>query len=168
MFPAWNPSGTEIALGGTRYYVNNKIDRRISIYSDLLSEPKRRRLHSEEYLEEYFGSKDFFINEGSNGIAWSPDGTKIAYGVSGLGIYNGIDYSPVRILIANADGSGITNTVPLENVGNPTWSPDSQHLIFNQILDRKLWLCDRNGSGLVNLSKLSEPNDRYGIVAWAK
>jgi Tol biopolymer transport system component len=58
--------------------------------------------------------------------AWSPDGTKIAFGSFNLEPWSS------QISIMNADGSGLTR---LPNDGrfdeHPSWSPDGRHIVFS-------------------------------------
>ncbi|MCB9208596.1 MAG: hypothetical protein H6612_02995 [Ignavibacteriales bacterium] len=167
-YPSWNPQGNKIMFGMTTYHIEGKKERRISIYSDLFGQPIRERLHSEEYLQDYFGNKNFFMFEGNSGLSWSPDGTLVATSNFVAGTYNGVNYNGNYIFIANADGSGILTLIPKEQAVAPTWSPDSQHLIFRTFLDNKLWLCDKNGENLVDLSSFSDSKDKYAEAAWAK
>ena len=59
-------------------------------------------------------------------IAWSPDGTKIAF------VRGGISFGSNPVYVVNADGSSANATV-ISTVGggaNPTWAPDSAKIAF--------------------------------------
>ena len=75
---------------------------------------------------------------GDGGIAWSPDGTRIAFSLNGV------------LELMNADGS---NRHPLgsDTVGDePAWSPDSSQIVFHT--DSGLWVIGADGSGLHQLT----------------
>jgi TolB protein len=57
--------------------------------------------------------------------AWSPDGSELAYGVSGLG-------PRLPITIINADGSDPRVLVHGENNFTPAWSPDGTEIAFSR------------------------------------
>jgi Tol biopolymer transport system component len=57
--------------------------------------------------------------------AWSPDGSELAYGVSGLG-------PRLPITIINADGSDPRVLVGGENNYTPAWSPDGTEVAFSR------------------------------------
>jgi Tol biopolymer transport system component len=53
---------------------------------------------------------DMFVG----GLAWSPDGARIAY----TGVVDGQEH----VLVANADGSGRTDVTPGMESSHPTWT----------------------------------------------
>ena len=57
-----------------------------------------------------------------NGVAWSPDGTKIAYS-------RGVPGQLPNLAVANADGTGETIVVSTPAAG-PAWSPDGTKIAF--------------------------------------
>jgi TolB protein len=72
------------------------------------------------------------------GMAWSPDGTRIAFSLNGV------------LEVMNADG---TNAHELGNdtVGNePAWSPDSSQIVFHE--NSGLWQIGADGSNLHQLT----------------
>jgi len=84
-------------------------------------------------------------------VAWSPDGERIAFGVTtdnpgefGSGLH---DY-----IIINADGSS-PRTLP-DGV-SAAWSPDSQRIVFTT-LSRKLNVADRDGANIKTLAAASD------------
>jgi Tol biopolymer transport system component len=60
------------------------------------------------------------------GLSWSPDGTRIAFGVGTPSPGNGQG----RIYLVNADGSGPQEVVVPGEVSWPVWSPDGSRLAF--------------------------------------
>jgi TolB protein len=57
-------------------------------------------------------------------VAWSPDGTKIAYS-------RGVPGQQPNLAVANADGSGETVVVSTAAFG-PAWSPDGTKIAFSR------------------------------------
>ena len=59
----------------------------------------------------------------TRGLAWSPDGTKLAFG-HGDGDY--------EVFVMNADGTGLANLTNNEKIQDewPSWSPDGQAIAF--------------------------------------
>jgi Tol biopolymer transport system component len=60
-------------------------------------------------------------NRGAYEPAWSPDGSLIAYQCTG------------DVCVANADGSGGVRRLA-SNGGDPSWAPDSEHVVFEHYL----------------------------------
>jgi TolB protein len=77
------------------------------------------------------------------GIAWSPDGTRIAFSLNGM------------LEMMNADGS---NPHPLAPGVEPSWSPDSSQIVFhtdpfNSQTANGLLVIGANGTGLRQLTQ---------------
>jgi Tol biopolymer transport system component len=76
------------------------------------------------------------------GVAWSPDGTRIAFGCSG------------GIWVTGADGSGLTEVIPIAEAGpwygSPAWSPDGSRIAFEVQLGRwgRLAIADADGTNV--------------------
>ena len=86
-------------------------------------------------------------NGGNNRvIAWSPDGSRVAFRSDGDGSDNYYD-----IFVAPADGSGPVRLTYLENAGNPAWSPDGASITF---VNDYLYTIGADGTGLRRLSDL--------------
>jgi TolB protein len=62
--------------------------------------------------------------------AWSPDGSRLAVNVCGYAWDNCFPASTV--MVANADGSGLTALAAGGGYSNPTWSPDAGTLAFSR------------------------------------
>lgn len=79
----------------------------------------------------------------ATGIAYSPDGKRIAYSLA--------SGDSAQIIVANADGSGakqITNTPYFIN-SSPSWSPDGRKLAFvsNRGGSPQIYVMDADGNG---------------------
>lgn len=97
----------------------------------------------------------------SNGVAvWSPDHTKLAFGVM-------LDSGNGGIGVVNADGSDFRVLAPGPNQSaNPTWSPDGKTIAFETSRDRdfEIYSVRLDGTGLRNLTNVSQSEDR--MPAW--
>jgi Tol biopolymer transport system component len=84
----------------------------------------------------------------TRGLAWSPDGTKLAFG-HGDGDY--------EVYVVNADGSGLENLTDNEGVQDewPSWSPHGQAITFVSNRDdglNQIFAMRVDGSGQTQLT----------------
>ena len=105
------------------------------------------------------GSTVLFFGSFPDAPAWSPDGSQVAFS----SIVDGT-FGPVRrILVVNADGSGLRQVSPddpAEDDG-PTWSPDGTRLIFSR--GGVLQAIGADGSGLTSLGN----DDAASLPDWS-
>lgn len=187
LYPSWNATGDEIALGLTYYNLGKRINghdslnARISIFSDLFNKPTRRPLHSDEYLVSYFKENynvtmdPYMIDEGGNGVSWSPDGNKIAYNFFAYGLFD-----ENTVAIANAHDGTIETIINIDNrpLAYPRWSPDSEHLTVNARTSNyqasEVYIVDKYGKNPVRISPNKSPNPKevpfrtFGVSAWTQ
>jgi WD40-like Beta Propeller Repeat len=132
--PSWDPTGTQIAASAHRWEVEPGVTKgRIVIFGDLWGTATRRAFHTEAQIEAAFGPPtEYDVDEGGNGISWSPDGEWIAY----IAVATPPDFAnEFKLVVARADGSDDIRILvsSLETAGlvvRPTWSPDGQTVFF--------------------------------------
>lgn len=167
-YPSWDPDGQRIALGSTRWLEGSRPVSRLAIYSDLWSaNPTRQRLHTEAQLLEGYGSSADLdsLDEGGNGVAWSPNGEIMA--CCSVWWDNAIQDVRQRVVLANADGSGIIRVLDRPKAGSSlTWSPDGQYLYFAAHVGPQaqlhIYRVNADGGNEVDMSALTgaqDPND---------
>lgn len=155
---SWNPEGTALVVSGSKYTA-----RKLMIIRNLFSgNPSREYLPTNEQFERFYDngnftevSKDIFLRVGTcggNGIAWSPDGRRIAYNIMFAEIAEVNGYSV--LVVSNADGTGdietlaisttIWNDVEFSGQKSPTWSPDGEAIYFTawSYLEQHLYKID--------------------------
>ncbi len=110
------------------------------------------------WLANLDGSNAVKISDRGDAYAWAPDGEALAFAQAR------VLQRDSEIWLVNADGTNrrrlVTPTSDGEFVGNPTWSPDSQVLVFDRIyqpsydvrtpqpippLKYELWVINRDG-----------------------
>jgi Tol biopolymer transport system component len=85
-------------------------------------------------------------------VAWSPDGTKLAFGKSGSG------RKPGTIMVMNADGSGPVRVAP-GPAHSLTWSPDGRRIAFTTARwaqAHDIWVVNVDGGNLHRLTRTPE------------
>jgi Tol biopolymer transport system component len=145
--PAWSPDGTKIAFGVEALRPLGSGDQLFVMNADGSDETS---LATSENIN--FGASD--PESGLLGVAWSPDGNKIAFSL-------GSSNTTHQIYVMNADGSGLVNVS--NHVGDdywPAWSPDGTKIVFNRSQAAKnnengkgdIWVMNANGSGQTQLT----------------
>jgi Tol biopolymer transport system component len=92
-------------------------------------------------------------------LAWSPDGTKIAFRRFGIGTDG--------IYVINRDGSGLKNLIADDNIGTgPSWSPDGTKIAFSRPAPTsgysEIWTMNADGSGATPITN----SGSGGSSAW--
>ncbi len=105
------------------------------------------------------------------GVAWSPDGQKIAFNRDHHRKFVPGAYSPadsnIEIYVINADGSGERRLT--RNPGNDfgsTWSPDGRRIAFGRGAgghSEQIYVMNADGSGQRRLTQIPANN---GVLAW--
>ena len=122
--PAWSPDGSKIAFVGAGC---GNSAATISVMN-----PDGTNAHPLATLAPGQTCVD------PGGMAWSPDGARIAFAVNGMLALMNADGSDAHLL-----GTGITGN-------QPDWSPDSSRIVFHE--DSGLWEIGAAGSGLHQLT----------------
>ena len=150
--PAWSPDGTKIAFWSSRDGVtDDNINVDINVMDADGSNPTRlTRMGADALAEE----------AGISLVAWSPDGTRIAFQAPGL---DGNSYN-AEIYVVDA-GSGdltrLTQNSALDSL--PSWSPDGTKITFASDSDGnfEIYVVGIEGDGSVG----SIEGDRDALVA---
>ena len=136
--PAYSPGGSQIAFGANRSFQSRARGRQIWVMNT--NGTNQRMLTSGREVEE------------DGGVAWSPDGTKIAFvDFDGSVTGNG------NIWVMDADGTDLrrlTDNPDAEN--DPDWSPDGTQIAYTrqgaEDSSFDVWVMNADGSEQRNLS----------------
>ena len=122
--PAWSPDGTKIG------FVSPDCGNSVGAISVMNSDGTN--VHQLAALTPGPSCVD------PGGMAWSPDGTRIAFSVNGM------------LEVMNADGSNVHPLGSGTSGKQPGWSPDGKEIVFHE--DSGLWEIGADGSGLHQLT----------------
>lgn len=109
------------------------------------------------------GSAPRRIAEWGQHPAWSPDGSRIAFFTFHGELIPGDDTPFYSLRLVNADGSGVTEIVPVTpaNMDGATWSPDGTRIAFSMNSD--IYVVHADGSALTRLTTYAIA----GTPAWS-
>ena len=185
--PSWTPDGSGIifSYGSEIYQIQSDGSNFTALTQDFV--PNSSPDMSPDGLLAFSspsadGNWDIYVKDPDNSVrrltndsaddldlAWSPDGTKIAYLSRGQGPCSFCD-GPDEIRVMNADGSNIqslTSDSNYPNASGPTWSPDGNQIAFaadglEGALD--IYIMDANGGNVTNIT-----NHAYAdfVPAWS-
>jgi Tol biopolymer transport system component len=129
--PTWSPAGDRIAF--LRY--NGGAGYRYDLWSMAPAGANQGSL----------GAGDVY---GVSPLAWSPNGSKLAYRVQ-------VSATDFEVWTMNADGSSKVNVSDSPaNDGTPRWSPDGARLVFSSSRDgnSEIYVVSADGSGLTRIT----------------
>jgi TolB protein len=144
--PVWSPDGTRVAFVGT--YLE---------CSDLHCHPASRKI----YVAQADGSEQTPVAEGrvmDDDLAWSPDGTRIAFATDRNGDNGLYEY---EIYVMGADGSGQTLLTTSNFLPDLTWAPDGTRIAFSSSEDGDddVFVINADGTGRTRLTTNSGVDD---------
>ncbi len=102
------------------------------------------------------------LNVQGNGPSFSPDGKQI--------VFSGCvpNTNTCGLMIAPADGNGVTHMLTRDNGGNAEWSPDGKRIVYQATADtgnRQVFVINADGSGARKQLTNGKGND--GQPAWS-
>ncbi|MEE8191312.1 MAG: DPP IV N-terminal domain-containing protein [Gemmatimonadales bacterium] len=139
-FPSWSPDGTRVAFSSDREWERGTNRSRVSgtwqIYVANADGSGERRLldHPDDDL----------------GPVWSPDGTRIVF--TARPVPHVPSETRSRVMVVNADGSGLQELVEELNAGNPVWSPTGESMLLTGY-DEDIYLVDLETGSVRNLTE---------------
>ena len=156
---AWSPTDTQLAMMRTPS----------TVFPDTAEEPVGLTLFDASTGRQT--DLGMTVGEVTTGPVWSPDGTRIVYGVRGGSIYSVDVGSGYHTSLAHLKGN-------LDSIDGIEWSPDGSHVsILVDLVDgrRRLYVMDPDGSGLRVLADDFEPGgwggsfpgDPLTQIAWS-
>ena len=95
-------------------------------------------------------------------LDWSPDGNQILF-IKSVVTFNGTKNILCVMDITNRDIRHILQPDLLATIHHPSWSPDSQHILYGQLHDHGLFITDENGQNIVNVTR----DYTAGMPAWS-
>ncbi|MBK8783045.1 MAG: PD40 domain-containing protein [Anaerolineales bacterium] len=151
--PAWSPDGSKIAFGTSDGDT-------ASIYIMNADGSSPVKLIDTTEISVYDpANMDLRFNVRCCSTTWSPDGSKIRFRIThyiGCCAQHGNNY------VINADGSNLIHITGYESFTDPSWSPDSQRIVFEgNCRDEAICVMDADGT---NLTKLIQKNKAAGPI----
>jgi TolB protein len=133
MAPAFSPDGTKVAFVARMPGNTSKTKPVFGLYVAPFDQPAKARLVTKR------------IAAGGMHPAWSPDGTKLAFGSGG---------GAPHIAVVDLDGTGFTQLTTTKNGdGEPSWSPDGKQIAYNSSAEGDdVWIMDADGANARKLA----------------
>ena len=133
--PSWSPDGTKIA-----FVSNHDADRDRTRNTDVFVVEAKPGSASRR-LTTFIGNDGGAGGPGGGGLAWSPDGTQIAYSQGSEPKFNFHSLSRLAIVQANGSGAPRLLTESLDRgVSGAFFAADGKSLIFTVADDRTIYL----------------------------
>jgi Tol biopolymer transport system component len=139
--PSWSPDGKRLA------FVSNFSEGTRNVF---VMEPEAPGQSVNIAVQVTHYKDGGYLNE----IAWSPDGTKIAF-------IRGVDEGSRSVFVAASDGSTVTPLQLAEHGQHPTWAPDSGKIAYSYL--KQVYLENADGSGVATML----PNGQGREPAWS-
>ena len=135
-WPSISPDGTEVV------FVSNPPAQTANILKLNIAKRQIERLtHNAEQEIRY------------EHLDWSPDGREILF----IMVTDTLEGSKMDLCVMDTEGRQIRHILQLDPptwISNPSWAPDSNHIIYRQ--DIRIFIIDDNGNNIVNV-----PQDQF-------